>query len=126
MATTENRAVTTGEDDVAIAELQEVVERQRSAFLADPFPSLEERQALLGALAAMLMTHRTEIQEATSSDFAVHPALASDLIEVLGPAGRAVAGRARLSCRSRVGGLAPPGRGTCQRHHRQRPAWPRA
>ena len=90
MATTENRAVTMGDDDVAIAELQEIVERQRSAFLADPFPSLEERQALLGALAAMLMSHRTEIQEATSSDFGVHPALASDLIEVLGPAGRAV------------------------------------
>jgi coniferyl-aldehyde dehydrogenase len=90
MATTENRAVTVGDDDVAIAELQEIVERQRSAFLADPFPSLEERQGLLGALAAMLMSHRTEIQEATSSDFGVHPALASDLIEVLGPAGRAV------------------------------------
>jgi coniferyl-aldehyde dehydrogenase len=88
MATTENLAAT--DDDVAIAQLQEIVERQRSAFLADPFPSLEERQGLLGALAAMLVSHRTEIQEATSSDFGVHPALAGDLIEVLGPAGRAV------------------------------------
>ena len=37
----------------------------------------------------MLIGHRTEIQEAMSSDFGVHPPLAADLIEVLGPAGRA-------------------------------------
>jgi coniferyl-aldehyde dehydrogenase len=90
MATTENRTATTGADDAAIVELHEIVERQRAAFLADPFPSLEERQALLGALAGMLMSHRTEIQEALTSDFGVHPPLAADLIEVLGPAGRAV------------------------------------
>jgi coniferyl-aldehyde dehydrogenase len=90
MATTEDRTTTTGGDDAAIAELLEIVERQRAAFLADPFPSLEERQGLLGALAAMLMSHRAEIQEALRSDFGVHPELAADLIEVLGPAGRAV------------------------------------
>jgi coniferyl-aldehyde dehydrogenase len=89
MATTENRAATTGDDDAAIVELREIVQRQRAAFLADPFPSLEERQGLLGALAGMLMSNRTEIQEALSSDFGVHPAVAADLIEVLGPAGRA-------------------------------------
>jgi coniferyl-aldehyde dehydrogenase len=90
MATIEHRSATTGNDDAAIGELQEIVERQRAAFLAEPFPSLEERQGLLGALAAMLMSHRTEIQEALSSDFGVHPPTAADLIEVLGPAGRAV------------------------------------
>jgi coniferyl-aldehyde dehydrogenase len=90
MVTTENRTATTGDDAAAIAELQEIVERQRAAFLADPFPSLEERQGLLGALAGMLMSHRTQIQAAMSSDFGVHPPLAADLIEVLGPAGRAV------------------------------------
>jgi coniferyl-aldehyde dehydrogenase len=90
MAITENRAPTTGTDEAAIAELQEIVRRQRAAFLADPFPSLAERHELLGALAGMLMSHRTQIGEAMSSDFGVHPALAADLIEVLGPAGRAV------------------------------------
>jgi acyl-CoA reductase-like NAD-dependent aldehyde dehydrogenase len=90
MGTTETPIATTGEDHDAIAELHDIVERQRSAFLADPFPSLEERQALLGAVAGMLMSHRTQIQEAMSSDFGVHPTLAADLIEVLGPAGRAV------------------------------------
>jgi coniferyl-aldehyde dehydrogenase len=89
MATVENRTATAGDQD-AIAELQEIVERQRAAFLADPFPSLQQRQELLGALAAMLIGHRAQIQEALSSDFGVHPPLAADLIEVLGPAGRAV------------------------------------
>ena len=89
MSATESHAATM-HDDAAIAELHEIVERQRAAFLADPFPSLEERQGLLGALAVMLMSHREQIQEALSSDFGVHPPLAADLIEVLGPAGRAV------------------------------------
>jgi coniferyl-aldehyde dehydrogenase len=90
MVITENSTATTGDDATAIAELEEIVERQRSAFLADPFPSLEERQQLLGALAGMLMSHRAQIQAAMSSDFGVHPSLAADLIEVLGPVGRAV------------------------------------
>ena len=88
MAITENRTATSDEA-AAIAELHEIVARQRAAFLADPFPSLEERQALLGALATMLVSHRTQIEEAMSADFGVHPPLAADLIEVLGPAGRA-------------------------------------
>jgi coniferyl-aldehyde dehydrogenase len=89
MASTETGIATVGDEDAAIAELHQIVERQRAAFLADPFPSLEERQGLLGALAGMLMSHRTQIRRAMSSDFAVHPELAADLIEVLGPAGRA-------------------------------------
>jgi coniferyl-aldehyde dehydrogenase len=89
MATIENRTVATRDDAAAIVELQEIVDRQRAAFLADPFPSLEERQALLGALAGMLISHRTQIQEALSSDFGVHSPASADLIEILGPAGRA-------------------------------------
>jgi coniferyl-aldehyde dehydrogenase len=88
---TEARTVAGSEDadTEAIAELEEVLERQREAFANDPMPSLEERQALLGALAHMMLSHREPIQEALSADFGVHPALASDLIEVLGIAGRA-------------------------------------
>src|SRR5438270_834595 len=89
MAIVENQTTTGSEDAAVIAELQEIVARQREAFLADPFPSIEERQQLLGALAAMLIGHRTQIEEAMNSDFGVHPRLAADLIEVLGPAGRA-------------------------------------
>src|SRR6059058_1746073 len=89
MALTENRPATMYDDAEAIAELDEIVGRQRTAFLADPFPSLEERRTLVGSIAAMVMGHRTEIEEAMSADFGVHPTLATDLIEVLGVAGRA-------------------------------------
>jgi len=84
------QGTTRGTDDAeAIEELHEVVSRQRAAFLANPFPALDERRALLGALAAMVMSHRSQIEEAMSADFGVHPTLATDLIEVLGVAGRA-------------------------------------
>jgi coniferyl-aldehyde dehydrogenase len=89
MSTTQPDAMTATDDSAAVEELHAIVARQRAAFLADPFPSLDERRALLGALAAMVMSHRTQIQEAMSEDFGVHPALATDLIEVLGVAGRA-------------------------------------
>lgn len=89
MSTIENGTTTGTDDTAAIEELEEIVARQRAAFLADPFPSLDERRALLVALAGMVMSHRTEIQEAMSADFGVHPTLATDLIEVLGVAGRA-------------------------------------
>jgi coniferyl-aldehyde dehydrogenase len=88
MALTENRTTST-DDTAAIAELHEIVDRQRAAFLADPFPTLEQRLELLGALGGMLVSHRAQIQEAMSSDFAVHPTVASDMIEILGVAGRA-------------------------------------
>jgi coniferyl-aldehyde dehydrogenase len=88
MALIQDRPATT-DDTAAIAELGEIVERQRAAFLADPFPSPEERQAHLQALAGMVFAHRTQIQEAMTADFGVHPTLATDLIEVLGVAGRA-------------------------------------
>jgi len=90
MATAEQPRTIAGQDDAAITELDEMVARQRAAFLSDPFPSLEERQGLLGALAGMMVSHRSQIQEALSSDFGGHPPVAADLIEVLGPAGRAV------------------------------------
>jgi coniferyl-aldehyde dehydrogenase len=90
MSTIEHGTTTGTDDTAAIEELHEIVARQRAAFLAEPFPSLEERHALLGALAGMVMSHRTQIEEAMSADFGVHPALATDLIEVLGVAGRAV------------------------------------
>ncbi|MDQ2894206.1 MAG: aldehyde dehydrogenase family protein [Actinomycetota bacterium] len=97
MAIVENQASPRSDDEAAIAELGAIVERQRTAFLADPFPSLEERQSLLGALAGMLINHRSEIEAAMSNDFGVHPALAADLIEVLGPAGRAAYAAEQLS-----------------------------
>jgi len=89
MSTIEHDTATRNDDASVIAELHEIVERQRAAFLADPYPSLDERREFLGALAGMVMGHRTQIEDAMSADFGVHPTLATDLIEVLGVAGRA-------------------------------------
>jgi acyl-CoA reductase-like NAD-dependent aldehyde dehydrogenase len=89
MSIIQQDAAASTNDAGAVEELHEIVARQREAFLADPFPSLDERRALLGALAAMVMSHRQQIEDAMSADFGVHPTLATDLIEVLGVAGRA-------------------------------------
>ncbi len=96
MAIVENRPTSTGEDATAIAELHEIVARQREAFRADPFPTLAERRELLGVLAEMVLAHRRQIEEAMSADFGVHPTVATDLIEVLGVAGRAAYAIERL------------------------------
>ena len=60
MALTENHTATTGEDAAAIAELHQLVAPQRAAFLADPFPVARGAPGTSGALAGMLVSHRTE------------------------------------------------------------------
>ena len=82
-------AATSTDDGPAIAELHRVHAIQRSAFVADPFPSATARRQSLAALARMIVGHRSEIRAAMADDFAVHPELFSDLVEVLGVAGRA-------------------------------------
>jgi coniferyl-aldehyde dehydrogenase len=77
------------DDGPAIADLHRLHALQRQAFRADPYPSAAERKARLGALAAMVMTHRDEIRAAMSADFGSHPELFTDLVEVLGVAARA-------------------------------------
>jgi coniferyl-aldehyde dehydrogenase len=77
-----------GGDAAAIAGLRTAFERQKQAFLAHPCPSLPERQAHLAALAGMMLSNRDRIRKAISEDFCVHPELFTDLIEVLGVAGR--------------------------------------
>ena len=88
---------TSGIDDgPAIADLHRVQALQRDAFLVDPWPTLERRREHLGALAAMVLGHRDEIRAAMTADFAVHPELFTDLVEVLGIAGRAAYADERL------------------------------
>jgi len=77
------------DDGPAIGELHRLFAVQRGAFLADPYPDSAERKGHLMALAGMLMGHREQIRTAMSSDFAMHPELFTDLVEVLGVAGRA-------------------------------------
>ena len=76
-------------DEAAIAELHAAFEAQRTAFHTDRSPSLEERKERVGKLIGMMLKHRGRISAALNEDFGSHPAPASDLIEVLGPVGRA-------------------------------------
>jgi len=77
------------DDGAAIAELHRLHALQRATFLADPYPVAEQRKANLMSLAGMVMGAREQIRAAMSADFAVHPELFTDLVEVLGIAGRA-------------------------------------
>ncbi len=81
---------TSVDDGPAIAELHRLHAVQRAAFLADPYPDADPRKGHLAALAGMVMGHRDDIRAAMSTDFGVHPELFTDLVEVLGVAGRAV------------------------------------
>lgn len=80
----------TQDDTAAIAELRDLLALQKKAFRAEPYPTLDVRRERLGALAAMMVMNRDRIREAMSADFAVHPELFTDLVEVLGVAGRAM------------------------------------
>ena len=84
------------DDGPAIAELHRLHAVQRAAFLADPYPDAAERKGHLMAVAGMLMGHRDEIRAAMSADFAVHPELFTDLVEVLGVAARAASAMEQL------------------------------
>jgi coniferyl-aldehyde dehydrogenase len=77
------------DDRAAIEQLAKTFTLQKKAFAAQPYPDLAERKAHLGALGAMLMRYRPRIREAMSADFAVHPGVFTDLVEVLGVVGRA-------------------------------------
>ncbi len=76
-------------DAAAITKLHAAFQAQRDAFAADRNPSLGERRNRLAALMGMLAANRERISAALAQDFGTHPVPASDLIEVLGPLGRA-------------------------------------
>ena len=78
------------DDGPAIAELHRLHAVQRTAFLADPYPAADERaRSCLARSAGMVLGHRDQIRAAMSEDFGAHPDLFTDLVEVLGVAGRA-------------------------------------
>ncbi len=80
------------EDDAeAISALEHAVALQKDAFRRDPLPGADERKEHLLALAGMLMGNRERIQRAVREDFGAHPAEFTDLLEILGPAGRVAA-----------------------------------
>jgi coniferyl-aldehyde dehydrogenase len=77
------------DEGAAIADLHRLHALQRAAFVADPQPDAASRQGRLAALGGMLLSHREEIRAAMAADFGSHPDLLTDLVEVLGIAGRA-------------------------------------
>ncbi len=77
------------DDGAAIADLKLAFAAQRKAFAADRNPGIDERRSRVEKLIAMMMIHRERIGAALNDDFGSHHAAASDLIEVLGLAGRA-------------------------------------
>ncbi|MGW4248003.1 aldehyde dehydrogenase family protein, partial [Nocardia sp. NPDC004722] len=97
MTATHRPTAPTTDDSGAITELRESFARQRAAFARDPYPTLAQRQDHLGALAAMMLGSRERIRRAVSQDFSVHPELFTDLVEVLGVAGRAAYAAEQLS-----------------------------
>ena len=77
------------DDNAAIAQLRAAFVAQKRAFTTSAKPTLEERRQHLGALAGVILEYREKIRDALTADFAVHPEGFSDLVEILGVAGRA-------------------------------------
>ncbi|MBF9233506.1 coniferyl aldehyde dehydrogenase [Microvirga alba] len=61
-----------------------LLERQRSAFLKDGPPSLEERKARLKRLRAAVLTHRREVGDAINADFGHRSRHETDIMEIVG------------------------------------------
>ena len=76
-------------DSAAIAALNTAFAAARHAFARNRTPTLIERRGRIESLIHMMLKNRERISAALSNDFGVHPAPASDLIEVLGVVGRA-------------------------------------
>lgn len=76
-------------DDAAIKQLENALALQKKAFLKNQYPSVDERKANIGKIPAMVLANRDAIREAMNKDFGSHPTAATDMIEVLGVAGRA-------------------------------------
>ena len=77
------------QDTAAVDRLEASFAAQKTAFLKDPYPSAEARKRNVQAVADMLVANRMRIREAMSEDFAVHPELFADMVEVLGMCARA-------------------------------------
>lgn len=77
------------DDAAVIKQLENALALQKKAFLKNQNPSAEERKANVGKIATMLLSNRDAIREALSKDFGSHPTATTDMVEILGVAGRA-------------------------------------
>lgn len=64
------------------AEFTECLARQRAAYLADPYPSVQQRRAHLEALRQMLKDNETDILAAIDADFGGRAAVETLLLEL--------------------------------------------
>lgn len=76
-------------DAAAIKQLEDALALQKKAFLKNQYPTIEERKANIGKIPGMVLANRDAIREALNKDFGSHPIATTDLVEVLGVAGRA-------------------------------------
>lgn len=83
-------------DAAAITALHAAFARQKSAFLDDPYPSLDERIDRLRTLIAMMLAHEAEVVAAMHADFGHHPAATAAMVEVHGVVARAEVAIANL------------------------------
>ena len=67
--------------DTTNSELDVIFEKQKQAFAADRYPSLEARLERLRALDNMMIAFREPMREALTSDFDSHHPLVTDLFE---------------------------------------------
>ena len=109
--------------DPAIVGLRAAFFAQRAAFVTDRDPSFDERKVRIGKLIEMLLRNRERISVALNDDFGCHPTSASDLIEVLGPVGRATYALSKLEewMQPSVRDLDPTTMGTAQAYMRYQP-----
>ena len=77
------------DDAAAIKQLENALALQKKAFLKNQYPSIEERKANIGKIPAMVLGNRDAIREAMFKDFGTHPTATTDMVEILGVAGRA-------------------------------------
>ncbi|MFK8043541.1 aldehyde dehydrogenase family protein [Congregibacter sp.] len=79
-----------------VENLSVILEHQKAAFLKTPTPTLKQRTEWLDAVIAMMLSYRTKILDALNTDFATHPTMQGDFIEVFGMLGRAEYNKANL------------------------------
>ncbi|MBP6780246.1 MAG: coniferyl aldehyde dehydrogenase [Ottowia sp.] len=65
--------------------MRRLFERQRSAFIAAPYPELAARKAKLRKLIDSLRRHQNAIVAAVNADFGVRAGAETKLVEVMGP-----------------------------------------
>ncbi len=71
-------------DVLAFEKLNRVFKLQNEAFLKNPYPSLEERKALMNSVQPMLVKYRDKILAALDADFCGHSHEQGDLHEIVG------------------------------------------